>query len=112
MKRKLDRRDFMRTTAAATGGIAFSQLGMARTIMNEERPLRIGFVGVGSRGSYHLDAALGIEGVVVPAVCDIKDAPLYRARRWVEDAGQPAPLTWHLLVKALREEEIGTSGHP
>ncbi len=91
MKRNLNRRDFMRTTAAATGGIAFSSLAMAGTYMNEERPLRIGFVGVGSRGSYHLDAALGIEGVVVPALCDIKDAPLHRAKRWVEEAGQPSP---------------------
>ena len=91
MKSKLNRRDFMKTTAVATGGIAFSQLGMALTYPNEERPVRIGFVGVGSRGSYHLDAALGIEGVVVPALCDIKDAPLYQAKRWVEDAGQPAP---------------------
>ena len=70
MKRELNRRDFMKTTAAATGSIAFSQLGMARSYLYEDKPLRIGFVGVGSRGSYHLDAALGIEGVVVPAVCD------------------------------------------
>ncbi len=45
MKRELNRRDFMRTTAAATGGIAFSQLGMARSYITEEKPLRIGFVG-------------------------------------------------------------------
>ena len=91
MKSKLNRRDFMRTTAAATGGVAFSQLAMASNYINEERTLRIGFVGVGSRGSYHLDAALGIEGIVVPALCDIKDAPLHRAKRWVEEAGQPTP---------------------
>ncbi|MCK4990358.1 MAG: twin-arginine translocation signal domain-containing protein, partial [Bacteroidales bacterium] len=41
MKNKLKRRDFMRTTAAATGGLAFSQLAMASTYMNEERTLRI-----------------------------------------------------------------------
>ena len=91
MKSKLNRRDFMRTTAAATGGIAFSQLAMASTYMNEEKTLRIGFVGLGSRGSYHLDAALGIEGIVVPALCDIKDAPLHQAKRWVEEAGQATP---------------------
>ena len=91
MKSRLNRRDFMKTTAAATGGIAFSKLAMASTTMNEEKTLRIGFVGLGSRGSYHLDAALGIEGVVVPALCDIKDAPLHQAKRWVEEAGQATP---------------------
>jgi len=91
MKKQLDRRDFMKITTVATGGLVFNQLGMARTSRSEDKPLRIGFVGVGSRGAYHLDAALGIEGVLVPAVCDIKDANLYRAKRWVEEAGQPTP---------------------
>jgi len=81
----------MRTTAALTGGIAFSQMGIARNYINEEKPIRLGFVGVGSRGSYHLDSALGMEGIVVPAICDIKDAPLYNAKRWIEEAGQPTP---------------------
>jgi len=91
MDNKFNRREFMKITAAATGGLAFSSLGLAQSVKNENKPLRIGFVGVGARGSYHLDAALGIEGVVVPAVCDIKDGNLYRAKRWVEDAGQPTP---------------------
>ncbi len=73
------------------GGVALTQPGMAGALLNEERPLRLGFVGVGSRGSYHLDAALGITGVIVPAVCDVQDAALYRAKRWVEEAGQPTP---------------------
>ncbi|MEN8228161.1 MAG: Gfo/Idh/MocA family oxidoreductase [Bacteroidota bacterium] len=91
MTNKINRRDFMKTTGLIAGGIALSQPGMAGIHPTEERPLRLGFVGVGSRGSYHLDAALGMEGIVIPAVCDIKDAALYRAKRWVEEAGQPAP---------------------
>ena len=45
----------MKITTAATGGLALSNLGMAQSYFNEEKPLRIGFVGVGDRGSYHLD---------------------------------------------------------
>ena len=81
----------MKITTAAAGGLAFSSLGLAQSAKEEEKPLRIGFVGVGDRGSYHLDAALGIEGVVIPAICDIKDGNLYRAKRWIEDAGQASP---------------------
>ena len=55
------------------------------------RPLRIGFVGVGERGSYHLDLCLGMDGVEVPAICDTDAAHLYRAKRWIEEAGKPSP---------------------
>ena len=55
-----------------------------------DRPLRLGFVGVGGRGSYHLDTCLGL-GAEVKAVCDINPNYLYRAKRYVEQAGQPSP---------------------
>ena len=77
---------------AGMGGVAATSLtgqGVGQSLV--ERPLRLGFVGVGDRGSYHLDVALGIEGVEVPALCDIKDSYLFRAKRWVEDAGLPGP---------------------
>lgn len=91
MKKKLKRRDFVKLSAITAGSMALSNHGMAQTAPKDEKPLRIGFVGVGDRGSYHLDAALGIEGVAVPALCDIKDAHLHRAKRWVEGTGQPSP---------------------
>ena len=56
-----------------------------------EKPIRLGFVGIGGRGSYHLDAALGIEGVEVPALCEIQEDRQQRARGWVEKSGQPLP---------------------
>jgi len=56
-----------------------------------EKVIRLGFIGVGDRGSYHLDAALGMEGVAIPALCDIDDSYLYRAKRWVEESGRPTP---------------------
>jgi predicted dehydrogenase len=67
------------------------------------KTVRLGFVGVGNRGSYHLDCALGMEGVEVPAVCDIDDVALYRAKRWVEEAGQPSPRLYGESKTAFRE---------
>ena len=55
------------------------------------RPVRLGFVGIGGRGSYHLDCALGFEGVEVPALCEIQDDRLQRAKTWVEESGRPVP---------------------
>jgi len=56
-----------------------------------DKPIRLGFVGIGGRGSYHLNAALGIEGVEVPAICELKPVRLHQAKRWVEKAGLPTP---------------------
>lgn len=110
MNKSIKRRDFIRLSAATAGGLAVANLGFAGIDPLEEKPLRIGFVGVGDRGSYHLDAALGIEGVVVPAVCDINEANLYRAKRWVEAAGQPAPKLYGKtktdFVRMCEEEDL------
>jgi predicted dehydrogenase len=90
MNEVYNRRSFLKTSTAAVGGLALSGFTLAQE-SNSSKPLRIGFVGVGDRGSYHLDCALGIEGVIVPAICDIKDSYLYRAKRWIEETGQPSP---------------------
>ncbi|MFH1965197.1 MAG: Gfo/Idh/MocA family oxidoreductase [Acidobacteriota bacterium] len=57
----------------------------------DDRTVRLGFVGIGGRGSYHLDCALGFEGVEVPALCEIQDDRLQQAKSWVEESGRPAP---------------------
>ena len=91
MSNQHTRRDFLKYTAA--GGVAISAIGgqAAGQAAASDKPLRLGFVGVGDRGSYHLDIALGIEGVEVPAICDINDKYLYRAKGWVEESGRPSP---------------------
>ncbi len=53
------------------------------------KTIRLGFVGLGGRGSYHLDVALGMDGVEVPALCEIDDARLKRAAGWVTESGRP-----------------------
>lgn len=85
------RRDFLKYAAAST--LVASEITRTTTGQTPagEKPLRLGFVGVGDRGSYHLDIALGIEGVEVPALCDIDDKYLYRAKGWVEESGRPTP---------------------
>jgi predicted homoserine dehydrogenase-like protein len=56
-------------------------LGLAATALAQtEKPVRVGFVGVGNRGTYLLRSILDLPGVDVPAVCDINEANLQRAQ--------------------------------
>lgn len=71
----MNRREFLFQAAAVAPG---------------DRPLRLGFVGVGDRGSYHLDVCLGMN-VEVKAICDANPLFLHRAKRWIQEAGKPAP---------------------
>jgi predicted homoserine dehydrogenase-like protein len=105
MSGEMDRRDFLGLSGATLAGVALAENGSAQ---QAGKPVRLGFVGVGNRGSYHLDCALGIEGVEVAALCDIDDNALYRAKRWVEDAGLPSPRVYGQgrdAFKALCEKE-------
>ena len=107
MSNELDRRDFLNISGASLAGMALSASGLGAQA-SSDKPVRLGFVGVGNRGSYHLDCALGIEGVEVLALCDVDDKALYRAKRWVEAAGQPSPRLYgdsKTAFKALCEKE-------
>ncbi|MCZ2073921.1 MAG: Gfo/Idh/MocA family oxidoreductase [Bryobacteraceae bacterium] len=55
------------------------------------RPLRVGFIGIGARGTGLLRTVLKFPDVTVPAVCDINESALARAASMVEKAGQKPP---------------------
>lgn len=96
INKKFGRRNFVKLS---TGGIISDGDSSGNTFAKEaskqtqsgSKPIRIGFVGIGGRGSYHLNAALGIEGVEVPALCELNPVRLYKAKRWVEGSGLPTP---------------------
>ena len=92
-----NRRKFVKlsTTAAVGGAAVLSGIGFPKEasaqIQTNNRTLRLGFVGIGGRGSYHLNAALGIEGIEVPAICEVIPKRLQQAKKWIEEAGLPTP---------------------
>ena len=95
-KTNYTRRKFVKLSAATVGEAALiSGLGLQREALAQNqdtnRTLRLGFVGIGGRGSYHLNAALGIEGIEVPAICEVIPERLQQAKKWIEDAGLPTP---------------------
>ena len=72
----VDRRDFLRTTAAAGAALTLTAAS-ARRVYGANENLRVAFLGVGGRCQQHLDVILQMqkEGkkVVPVAVCDVWD---------------------------------------
>jgi predicted dehydrogenase len=111
ISRALNRREFLKTGAAAGLGAALGKscitagkskavpgtapaLG-ADTILEFRvppiDPVRIGFVGVGGMGSAHVRNFMKIEGVDIKAVCDIVEEKVARIQKWCVEAGRPTP---------------------
>ncbi|MBN2411907.1 Gfo/Idh/MocA family oxidoreductase [candidate division KSB1 bacterium] len=88
MQEKLNRRQFVKSGAAA--GVA---LAMAPNILRgkDDRKVRLGFIGVGSQGTGLLRMCLTMDDVEVPAVCDIDQEALLRAVDLVEKSGRKKP---------------------
>ena len=74
MSDRIHRREMLRL-GAATGMAAWAG---AATAEQNPKPIRLGVIGVGSRGTYLLSLALQAR-VEVPALCDVKPAHLERA---------------------------------
>ncbi|MGI8912627.1 MAG: Gfo/Idh/MocA family protein, partial [Chloroflexota bacterium] len=57
----------------------------------EERPVRVGVVGVGGRGFGHVRTLLDVPGVEIPAICDPSEDNVARSQERVEQAGRCRP---------------------
>ncbi len=104
-KRELNRRDFIKLgTTAAVGatvvGIAIEGCSDHQRSLSSEPKLpdvapmdkvRIGFVGVGTQGSFHVQNFLRIDNVEIKAVCDIIPEKVEKIQKWVTDAGFTQP---------------------
>jgi myo-inositol 2-dehydrogenase / D-chiro-inositol 1-dehydrogenase len=68
--------------------------------------VRIGFIGVGNRGTVHVKNMLTLAGVQVTAICDIKPEHAQRAAGLVVEAGQPAPAITAEWRKLLERRDV------
>ena len=55
------RRSFLKAGATATAGLILGKTALGGAVSNHEKPVRIGFVGVGHRGTDHVRSAGGHE---------------------------------------------------
>jgi predicted dehydrogenase len=86
----LNRREFIKKNTIAGIGLAMAPSFLHAAIPSEEK-IRLGFIGMGGRGTDLLGLALERNDVVIKAVCDIKDVAVMNAQKLVEEAGQPKP---------------------
>ena len=87
------RRNFIKKSALAGAAIAITPeltFGMGKS----ESKLRIGLIGVGLRGTNHLDNALLRKDVIITAICDIDPNRISIALDKVKKAGQEKPVTF------------------
>jgi predicted dehydrogenase len=91
MANQIDRREFLKIGAASTMGMGALSSGLGLAAAAPGKPVRLGIIGVGGRGTSHLETLLAMGGVEIPALCDINQEHLTNAQSLVEKAGQKRP---------------------
>jgi len=84
----LKRRDFLKLGVAGNVVLATGSFTAGYSV---DKPVRIGVVGTGNRGRSLLRILLSLEGVEVPALCDIQKDNLDLARTMVVESGRKKP---------------------
>ncbi len=94
-----------RFIAGGTAGLALG-LGSTAHVLGAADTIRMGFVGVGGRGSRHLQLMLPVAGVQVTAVCDIHEGRLTRAVERVTKASGKKPAAYRDYKKLLASADV------
>ena len=95
----MNRREFL----TATGAMAASAALLHGT---PNETISVGCIGVGGRGTSHLNNLLKMKNVAVKAICDTHAGHLANAQKLVVDAGQPNPEAYADWKRLLDRKDI------
>ncbi len=87
--KKINRREFIKNSATAAIGISLLPTSMSKA--SSRKKARLGFIGVGLRGTSVLGLALRRTDVSVNAVCDIVPDAVKNAQKMAREAGFKEP---------------------
>jgi len=87
------RRDFLKESGAAAAAMTLGTqlIGQEPTKPAAKKTVRVGFVGVGVKGSSHVGHLLRMEGVDLRAVCDIVDLQCRETQEQAKRLGKRPP---------------------
>lgn len=85
--KNLNRREFIRTTAAAGAAATF----IPTSLFGSSQKIRVGVIGTGFRGQGMIGLLLNRPDVDVPVICDIDDRMIEMVLKVFEKKGRPAP---------------------
>ncbi|NAS32268.1 Gfo/Idh/MocA family oxidoreductase [Flavobacteriaceae bacterium R38] len=89
---KKSRRDFIKKSALIGAGISIAPgLAFANKKQEKKEKLKLGLIGVGLRGTNHLNNVLLRDDVTVTAICDIDEGRIAISLKAIEDKGFPKP---------------------
>jgi len=85
-----NRRNFLKQAAGLAAAIsAGGRIASAQATAKQN--VRVGFIGVGERGSGHVGDLLKLPQVQVKAICDVVPSQVEKMQNLVEKAGQARP---------------------
>ncbi len=86
------RRNFIKKTAVATAGISLIPgMSFGTSTLFQGQKLKLAFIGVGLRGTNHLNNALQRKDVEITAICDVDPKRVEKALSLINDAGFNKP---------------------
>lgn len=85
------RRDFIRKSAVVGAGISLAPNLSFGYASSKNEKLKLAFIGVGLRGTNHLNNALQRDDVEVVAICDLDQNRIDIATKKITEAGQKKP---------------------
>jgi len=88
------RRSFIKKSAIVGVGLALPNLGFGLSGFKFEGQLKLGLIGVGLRGTNHLNNVLQRKDVLITAICDVDPKRVAIALEKIEKAGQKKPLVF------------------
>lgn len=88
------RRDFIRKSAVVGAGISLAPNLSFGYASSKNEKLKLAFIGVGLRGTNHLNNALLRDDVEVVAICDVDQNRIDIATKKITEAGQKKPLVF------------------